>query len=218
MVLQIRQYIDSAFADVPQTNKIDELKEELYANLSDKYNEKIAKGKTEQEAYDIAISSIGEISELVASAREPYSISHIARKWQKRSAIITAISIMLYITCLIPVLLFPEGTKFGYLGIIAMFLMIAAATGMLIYSGMTRPRYSRADDTIVEEFKEWRMSSAGAKSAYRSFIGAFWGFVTVVYILFSVVFGYWHVSWIIFILAAAVQNIIKGIIELKNYK
>lgn len=218
MLLQIRQYIDSAFSDVPETYKINELKEELYANLLDKYNEKVSKGKTEQEAYDIAIASIGDIDELVESAREPYGVSLIAQKWQKRSAVIVSISIMLYITCIIPVLIFMNSGMHSKWGLIIMFLMIAAATGMLIYNGMTRPRYSRANDTIVEEFKEWRVSSASAKSVYRSFSGAYWGLVVVIYILFSVVLGYWDVSWIIFILAAAVQNIFKGIIELKNDK
>ena len=37
---------------------------------------------------------------------------------------------------------------------------IAAATGLLIYNGMTKPHYSRADDTIVEEFKEWHVKMA----------------------------------------------------------
>ena len=41
MVNKIRAYIDHEFAGVPEGKKVNELKEELTANLIEKYNEQL---------------------------------------------------------------------------------------------------------------------------------------------------------------------------------
>ena len=42
---KLRRYIDDLFANAPSTVRAVELKEELYQNLTDKYNDLIAEGK-----------------------------------------------------------------------------------------------------------------------------------------------------------------------------
>ncbi len=54
--------------------KVKELKDELFENLKEKYNDQIQDGKTEQEAYNSVISGIGDLSELIESVKEPYSL------------------------------------------------------------------------------------------------------------------------------------------------
>ena len=58
------------FENAPQTNRPRELKEELLANLMDKYNDLISSGKREEEAFNITISGIGDIDELVRELKE----------------------------------------------------------------------------------------------------------------------------------------------------
>ena len=41
MIDRIRDFLDSAFESAPQTAKVQELKEELFANLVDKYNDQL---------------------------------------------------------------------------------------------------------------------------------------------------------------------------------
>ena len=68
MVNKIRAYIDHEFAGVPESKKVNELKEELTANLIEKYNEQLLHGKSEEEAYNAVITGLGDLSELVDRA------------------------------------------------------------------------------------------------------------------------------------------------------
>ena len=96
--------------------------------------------------------------------------------------------------------------------------MLYAATGLLIYNSMTKPHYARADDTIVEEFKEWHVKNDRQRDALNAFKGAYWSIVVGIYLFVSFLFGIWSFSWILFIMAAAVENIIKGVVALRRQK
>lgn len=66
MIDRIRGFLDSAFESAPQTAKVQELKEELFANLVDKYNDQLRQGRAPEEAYQIVIGGIGDLDELIA--------------------------------------------------------------------------------------------------------------------------------------------------------
>ncbi len=215
MLNKIKQYIDDAFSNVRTTKKIAELKDELYVNLAEKYNDQLSQGKTEQEAYNAAIAGIGDISELVDSVREPFLVAPDMERAKVKSGLLVSIAIMLYI--LSPLALILSGPfNNGVGGLAIMFVMVAAATGLLIYNGLTKPKYVRTDDSIVEEFKEFRSVSDNTRQAYKALSGAFWGLTVAVYLFVNFIFGWWAFSWILFILAAAAQNIVKAILLMKN--
>ncbi len=137
-------YIDALFASVPQTTTVRELKEEMLQNLTDKYNDLIAEGKTEEEAYKIAVSSIGDVSALIggtvgAAAARPAVEKAAGRP---RNGLITAIAVVLYVLCCIPFLLLSEDV----LATLLMFDLIAAATGLLIADS---PRHTRAGAGVI---------------------------------------------------------------------
>ena len=75
---KLRCYIDDLFANAPSTVRAVELKEELYQNLTDKYNDLIAQGKSEESAYNIAIASIGDVDSLISglSGEKQVAIGH----------------------------------------------------------------------------------------------------------------------------------------------
>ena len=62
---KLRHYIDDLFANAPSTVRAVELKEEMYQNLMDKYNDLINEGKSEESAYNIAVASIGDVDSLI---------------------------------------------------------------------------------------------------------------------------------------------------------
>ena len=64
---KLRAYMDHLFQDVPNTKKAVEVKEEILQNIVDKYHDLVAEGKSEEAAYNIAIASIGDLDELLAS-------------------------------------------------------------------------------------------------------------------------------------------------------
>lgn len=86
MLDKIRTYIDNSFTGINETKKVKELKDELFENLKEKYNDQIQDGKTEQEAYNSVISGIGDLSELIESVKEPYSLpSELIEEKKKRA-------------------------------------------------------------------------------------------------------------------------------------
>ena len=70
MKKKIKDYIELIFTDAPDCKQTRELKEEMYRNVCDKYDDLIADGKSEVAAYNISVASIGDISELVDKIRE----------------------------------------------------------------------------------------------------------------------------------------------------
>lgn len=61
----IKNYLDSMFGGLPKTDEMAKLKENIYENMQDKYQELKASGKSENEAIGIVISEFGNIEELM---------------------------------------------------------------------------------------------------------------------------------------------------------
>ena len=206
---KLRHYIDDLFTNAPSTVRAVEPKEELYQNLTDKYNDLIAEGKSEESAFNIAIASIGDVDSLISGLSGEKHV--VNEKSRKRSALLTAIAISLYILCPVPVIALQDE-----IGVMVLFLFVAVATAMLIYNGVTRERYVKADDTMVEEFKEWKQNSKQKNKAVDAIVGSFWLIAVCVYIVVSFMTGAWHITWIIFLIAAAISSMIRGIFMLKQ--
>ncbi len=205
---KLREYIDSLFEKAPNTARAVELKEEMLQNLTEKYNDLIGEGKSEEAAYNIAVASIGDVESLIANLG---AITPDAEKSRKRNALFIAIAVGLYILCVVPCILLQNVT-----GVVLMFVLIAVATGLLIYNGITKEKYVRADDTMVEEFKEWKQHGRRNKQAMDAIIGALWLLTVCVYMIVSFMTGAWHLTWLIFLIAAAVSSVIKGIFQIKR--
>ena len=60
----IKNYLDTMFANLPNTNEVHKAKSELYQMMEDKYTELIAEGKSENEAVGTVISEFGNLEEL----------------------------------------------------------------------------------------------------------------------------------------------------------
>ena len=122
-----------------------------------------------------------------------------------------AVSIALYIMSVIP--LFILQNEYG---LILMFVFVAVATGVIIYAGMTRPKYRKIDDTLVEEFKEWKAASSESNSTLKAISSAIWMITVAVYIAITFLTKAWHLTWIIFLIASAVISIVKALFDLKK--
>lgn len=144
---KLRDYVENLFAHAPRTKQSYELKEEIIRNTIDRYHDLVAEGKNEGEAYNLAVAGIGDINELLeALGAEPLSEKQYSDEQleaiKNRGTLFRVIAIALYILCVTPVVIFSE-IDFGHLnlenfGVVLMFFMISTATGLLIYSGMTK--------------------------------------------------------------------------------
>lgn len=61
---KIRVYVETLFSDAALTIRNAEVQQEILQHTLDRYDDLIASGKSEQEAYDEAVGGIGDVSEL----------------------------------------------------------------------------------------------------------------------------------------------------------
>ena len=214
---KLRNYMDSLFEDAPKTKRVVELKEEILQNLIDKYNDLLMEGKSEEAAYNIAVASVGDVSGLIQDLKTAefpvwrQTSEEELDRGRKRSALFVSIAVALYILCIIPVILTED-----VVGVILMFVMAAVATALLIYNSMTKVKYNKTDDTVVEEFKEWKADNKAHRQAYNAVSSAVWTLTVALYFIISFTTMAWHITWIIFLIAAAVTSIIKAFFDLRK--
>ncbi|MDR1619341.1 MAG: permease prefix domain 1-containing protein [Clostridiales bacterium] len=212
---KLRAYIDAQFQDAPATRAAVELKEEILQNLTDKYNDLLAEGKNEEAAFNIAIASVGDFSELIKELKKDPAMTKEQEEqyaaYKKRKALLTSIAIGLYILCALPIILLNNAV-----GVTLMFVLVAASTGVLIYIFMTKPDFAKNDPSMVEDFKAWRETSSDHRRAYKSISSALWCLVVVIYFVVSFATRAWHVTWIIFLVAAAINSVVRAVFDLKK--
>ena len=208
---KLRNFIESLFEDAPKNKQTIELKEEMLQNLIDKYNDLVDSGKSSEAAYNIATASIGDIHELIRQIEKREENNPLFEqnydKGRKRFALLLSISVMLYILCVVPVILLEDSV----LGVVIMFVMVAIATGLILYNNMTKPKYLKKDSTVVEEFKEWKANSTEKNTLYQSITKVMWSCITILYFIVSFLTMAWHITWIIFLIGSAIQGIIRAI-------
>lgn len=215
MIEKLRVYIDSIFENAPKTKQAIELKEEILQNTVERYNDLTQEGKSEEAAFNIAVAGIGDVTEIIESLEKPfrgyeYTKEEIEES-RKKSAIYTSVAVMLYILSVLPVI-----ADLEVIGISLMFVMIALATGLIIYNNKTHIRHYKIDDTIVEDFKKWNKENDGKRALRKSISSVVWSLCLAIYFLISFTTMAWHITWVIFPIAAAVDNIIKAIMDLKK--
>jgi hypothetical protein len=212
---RLREYIDNLFATAPSNAKAIEVKEEILQNLTDKYNDLIAEGKSEDVAFNIAVATIGDVSDLVRELQglpQQYNkISEENEKRQNKNALMTAVAIGLYIFSPVPVILIQNE-----IGLVFLFAFIGIATGLLVYNGISKSRNQPVPDTMVDEFKEWRERNSGKTQLRKSVISAIWAIGVVIYFLVSFSTGAWYITWVIFLILGAIEGIVKALFDMSK--
>ena len=209
-------YVNSIFEGIPNTPEVQELREEILQNTLDRYDEECTRGVSETVAYNVAVMSIGDTDELLAAYRKP--------KKEKKSSrrVCVAIAIALYILCVVPPAVADEMGWPEALGVSMMFLMIAAATALIILSGgrekPAAPKASAPQGVPVQPAAQ-PVQAASAQEERSSAVKILRGVLTPLYWLAAVGLflaagfaGYWYVAWVIFIAAGAVGDVITGIV------
>ena len=212
----LRSYIDALFADAATDLRTTEIKEEILQNITDKYNDKIKEGKSEEAAFNIAVASIGDISELLNELKHTenlnmsYKNNGSREENVQKSAFLSAIAIALFVFCIVPQILMPN--KWGT---VMMFSIAAIATGLLIYKS-TLYRKNPKNATIAEDFRQWRSDTSSSKHLFKSLTSVIWTLSTAAYFIISFATMAWHITWIIFLIAAAVNSILKAIMDISR--
>lgn len=226
MEYNIRAYVDELFRDAPDTQRAYEMKVELVQNLLDKYNDLVASGKTEEDAYNITIYGIGDIAELLEEMRreEPVQSAHgqgatyykAMYHFRRRSAALTAVSVSLYIFSIIPVIVLGvlsaelHSDYMAALGVAGMFTFAGVATAILIWNALTKPKHDDPPEIVIDLYNR---KKGGSHPMLRAVESGFWVLVVAVYFLLSFLTHRWDITWIIFVAAPAVSAILHAAVE-----
>ena len=202
---QLISYVDLLFAGAEHSG---DMKDEILQNTLDRYDDLLSQGKSPQAAYSLAISGIGDISELLQNtdpAPEPQpAAAPIAH--EKNRKLMHAAAIGMYICCPIPIIALSSIDS--TIGVALMFLLIAAATVLIILAG---------------DGKKESKPDCGCKSSRKNPMRkAVDKIVTTVglciYFLVSFATGAWYITWLIFPIMAATERLINAIMDLKEGK
>lgn len=202
---RIEAHVNALFANTSNRSDILDIKEELIANLNDKYNDLIISGKNEDEAFAHVISGIGDIDRLLMDLGElpEYQPLEITKNQQKRSIFIS-IATALYVLSFTPVILLNSE-----IGMVLMCAICAIATGFIIYgSSVSRVSYTKSDNSFVEEYKEKFAYSSDQIKLRNAFSLSMWSLVLVFYFAISFSTRRWNLTWILYIIGACLQQLI----------
>ncbi len=205
---QLISYVDLLFAGAEDA---DDIKQEILQNTLDRYDDLIDQGKSPQAAYSLTISGIGDISEILehgetASAPLPAAPAPAENNNKK---LMRAVAIGMYICCALPVIILGDVGS-GLIGVVLMFLMIAAATVLLILSD---------DGKKAEKANCGCHSGKSAKTPEHKAVEKIIFTVGLcAYFLLSFGTGAWYITWLIFPIMAAIEQLINACIDLKEGK
>lgn len=213
---KIREHVEYLFESAPRTPRAIELKEELISNLIDRYVDLIQQGETEEAAYGIVISGIGDVEELIRALREQDTLDPMAQQTQRqKSAMLVSLSVGLFIVSVIFPIIFGYlsetfgGDYFMMIGVVLMLVCIAVGVGLLVYNANSKPKYVKAEETVVEEFKEWQSGKQSKRNLYKSIQSIVWSCTVPLFLIIGIFFNRWHPGWLVFVLAPVVNHIIK---------
>ena len=205
---QLIDYVDLLFAGAEDA---DDIKQEILQNTLDRYDDLVAQGKSPQAAYSLAISGIGDISVLLAqeipSATEVLPTRATVPSPFKDKKLMRAVAIAMYICCVIPVIALGDFGS-GIIGVVLMFLMIAAATVLLIMSDDGK-KESAPKEPCEKEIKDPRHKAA---DTIISTLGL------CAYFIVSFATGAWYITWLIFPIMAATKQLINAFFDLTEGK
>lgn len=214
---KLQRFIDTLFSEAPANKNINELKEELLLNLTDKYNDFIAEGKSDEVAYNLTAASVGNINELIRSmgySSSSYEINQQlnAEKEQQRqkTATLSAISVCLYILSIIPLIVYSDKRT----GFVATIIIIAISTALLIYNYASRPKNEKyKSSSIIDSIDNWQRGVKNRRKLLGTILSVMWLLTVIIYFVFSFVTGFWHLTWLIFIIATIFNVILSYILK-----
>lgn len=189
----IRNYLESMFANLPNTPEVQRAKAELYQMMEDKYTELIAEGKPENEAISIVISEFGNLEEIaetlgikdVMSGFSNTERRQVTREeaWHfvndsVRHRFFVGFGVMLFILSPIGPLLF---SSIGLRTLVAVealsaavfFIMIAAGVAVIIYSSAVMGKWKflkqfpcSIDYATADEIYQEKLRNRPVKALY----------------------------------------------------
>ena len=204
---QLIQYVSLLFAGA---ENCEDTKQEILQNTLDRYDDLIAEGKTEEAAYRLAITGIGDINEILGQKDAVLPAVTVAEAQTETDTafkkLLRAIAVGLYILCPMPLIVLSElgMDTFGLCGLLC---FVAVATVLMILGSKKGDKPSHSDNDDEDKPK----SELG-----KSVSSLIWAIGLAVYLILSFLTGAWHITWVIFPILGAVNALVCALIPAEN--
>lgn len=153
----IKNYLETMFVNLPNTQKVQKAKYELWQMMEDKYTELKRDGKSENEAIGIVISEFGNLDELsqdlgienyiqnenltVGKIISLETVKEFLRE-KAKTAYMIALGVFFCIISPVGVMLGSDiSERAEIVGLIYMFVVIAIAVGLFVFSGIMMDKW-----------------------------------------------------------------------------
>jgi len=168
---------------------------ELTDSLSAQYDEALSKGRTELEAYKEALSNIDEIKKIISempSTDAEIEKKESAQRFKNSKKFIGKISELMWLL------------------IIIMYFLVSFSTGKWHLTWLIFI-WGSINQSLLEMVKSYNKEKNLKKVLKKGLSSILWLATVIFYILISFSSGWWHLTWLIFIVAVIVQKIINMI-------
>lgn len=197
------------------------LSQEEVADILHVTRQTISKWETDQSMPDfdkvVPICNLYEISteelfhDEVSTPREVEEVrienTTTYQNYNRKKALFTTAAVMLYILSVVVIIFFSTVLRSPIVGVCVFFIVIAVATGLLIYIEMTKP--------FTNEKKKEKVLTREDK-LYKRITSVLALFVLAIYLIVSFLTMAWGVTWILWIVYALLTEIIKLGFSLKG--
>lgn len=206
---QLIQYVTLLFAGAQYCA---DTKQEILQNTLDRYDDLVAQGKSPEAAYRLAISGIGDINEILGGTSEAVPVmqspaSEIADDGDSLfRKLLRAVAIGLYILCPIPLFVLGE-LGMDTIGLCGTIALVAVATVLILLG-----RKKSSGSEKKEEDDDIRCSPR--QELRKGVNSLIWAIGLAVYFIISFATMAWYVTWVIFPIIAAVQGLVRAILDL----
>ena len=233
----LREYLDTMFTGLPETEETKKAKEELFQMMEDKYNELTGMGVPKNEAIGTVISEFGNVDELKESLgiKDPErelpenSDSRIeiiseaeAAEYENhkiKESIRMSFGVALLILSPVALVLFYHVLELKGFAICVMFFLIAAGVFFIMVACGSMKAYKRiaygknVDENGFNEYEEGKMKLTKTGKIINAI---FWPTVICIYFLWSFIGDAWDISWILWPIAPLVSKILTEIFKIRE--
>lgn len=186
----LNEYIETLFINLPKTFEMEKIKEDLQANMEDKYHDLRAAGKSENEAIGQVIAEFGNIDELLEEMDD--SVEKISTKQKGELPVLEDAFVTSYLetrkrlgfgvgmgvvcciigvaTLLLIMSIFGEREAVVLSGTIPMFLFVAVGVGCFIWFGMQMKDFAVVEHRFVcsyDTIEEVELSKQAYEKSYK---------------------------------------------------
>ncbi len=197
------------------------LSQEEVADILHVTRQTVSKWETDQSMPDfdkvVPICNLYEISteelfhDEVSTPREVEEVrienTTTYQNYNRKKALFTTIAVMLYILSVVVIIFFSTVLRSPIVGVCVFFIVIAIATGLLIYIEMTKP--------LTNEKKKEKVLTREDR-LYKRITSVLALFVLAIYLIVSFLTMAWGVTWILWIVYVLLTEIIKLGFSLKG--